>query len=219
MPLMQGLVLPPSTTSYGAATPVTFLAGKQSEGVTTQLHGKYYTQAINGNVYVGSTAAAGVIVPISSGVTPTFTVWNPAGSGVNASLICAYFSWSATTSATGALAYAWTANAGSGISATAPFVAFGTGTPQPALIGGSSASKCRLAVAGTTTLIAAATFLRTAGVSLLTTPAATAGSWWTARDDIDGSIVLGPSSAIHVCGTTAVLATVAITLIWEECPV
>lgn len=60
------------------------------EGAQTvgHIHGKYYETASRGNVFVASTLAAGIVVPfIAATVTSTFTVVNPAASGVNIELI------------------------------------------------------------------------------------------------------------------------------------
>jgi hypothetical protein len=187
--------------------------------VVAQLHGKHLEQAIRGNVYYASTAAVGVVVPIYTTLTPTYSLWNPAGSGVYMVPICAMFGWNATTAALGSLGYTYTANAGASISTTAPFVAFGSGSAINAKLGGG-AGNIRTAIGGTTTLVAAATWFRDTGISSGATTAATATMpLWTARDEFDGTLVVPPGNAIHVMGATAVAMTMGITIVYEEVPV
>lgn len=195
------------------------IIGDDRQQMADNLHGKYFSQALRGNVYHGSTAAAGVVVPISTTLTPTFSLWNPAGSGVNLELINVKVLWSATTAALGGLLWMYTPNAGSGISTTAPFVAFGSGTAANGLVGAGT-GKARLASGGTTTLVAAATMLTNLGASITATTAATAtGPGWQWKDDYDGSIILPPSTAIHLMASTAILITATISVAWAEVPV
>ena len=64
------------------------LGGKSGEGIVAQLHGKHFTNAVRGNVFLGSTLAAGIVVPFNAAtLAGTFTLHNPAGSGVNVELI------------------------------------------------------------------------------------------------------------------------------------
>ena len=80
MPLTQLEVGPPSTVSIGDNQTTGILGGKQGDMIVSQLHGKYYTQAVRGNVYYASTAAVGLVNTIYSAITaPTFLgllVWN-----------------------------------------------------------------------------------------------------------------------------------------------
>ena len=187
--------------------------------LVADLHGKYYKHAAAGRVFHGSTAAAGVVIPISTTLTPTFSFWNPAGSETNAVLIGLTVGWSATTAALGTIGYSYTANAGATISTTAPYVAFGTGTPVNGLVSQGNQSKMKFAGGGTTTLVAAATWFRGTGFSVTATTAATAtGPGWCWRDDIDGAVIVPPSTGIHVFGSTAIAITATMTLSWIEVP-
>src|SRR5438128_2903586 len=70
----------------GSAFP-TLAGGASAEALVSDLHGKYYAQTKAGNVYIGSTAAAGVVPPIYNNTAQTFGLWNPAGSGKNLVLV------------------------------------------------------------------------------------------------------------------------------------
>src|SRR5437870_7298434 len=94
-----GLVQAPTNVSATDGNNYVFLQGKQAEAIVSELHGKYYTQAYRGNVFWGSTASAGVLVPIASTTGPTFGLWNPAGSGKNAAIVRYTAGWVATTGA------------------------------------------------------------------------------------------------------------------------
>ncbi len=127
--------------------------------------------------------------------------------------------WTAITAALGSLVWTATTNAGDVISTTAPFVAFGTGTPLNANLGSGKVSQMRVATGGTTTIVAAATFYRGTGICLApTTAATTTAPWWTARDDWDGGSVIGPGNAIHLMASTAVLVQATVTFVYAEIP-
>ena len=88
MPTQQGLVVSPQSLNraYGDTPNNTY--GRQGDSMVSELHGKYYQGAYAGNVFYASTLAAGIIVPFNAAtVASKFTLWNPAGSGVNVELI------------------------------------------------------------------------------------------------------------------------------------
>lgn len=191
--------------------------GRFGDQLMSPIGGKYAAAARAGILFHGATAAAGVVIPISTSLTPTFSLWNPAGSGYDFELVCFKAGWSATTAVLGTIGYTFTANAGNGISSTAPFVAFGTGTPMNAKFNGGRSSAARLAGGGTTTLVAASTNFTNSGiVTAATTAATTTAPMWIARDDIDGTIILEPGNAMHIMGSTAVAVTLTIDLSWIE---
>src|ERR1700730_7015850 len=87
MPLQQVAVGNiPSSSLPDTAQPIQ-LAGKAGEGIVSELHGKYYTKAYRGNVFIYATAPAGVAPPAYNATAQTFGIWNPAGSGKNISII------------------------------------------------------------------------------------------------------------------------------------
>ncbi len=214
---LQGTVFDPSSAATADGQTATANMGRANEMIVAELHGKYFEQCYRGNVFYGSTATAGVVIPIASTLTPTYSIWNPAGSGKLLVPIVTLIGWTATQSALGSLVWMATTNAGSSISTTAPFVAFGSGTPVNANLGSGKVSQMRLASGGTTTLVAAATVYRSMGIGMGVNTVATANSW-VLRDDWDGSGVVPPGNAISVMATTAIAATLQITLSWVETP-
>lgn len=213
---LQGIVVDPSSGGSADGSTVTANFGHANEMIVAELHGKYFEQAYRGNVYYASTTAAGVVVPIYTTLTPTYSIWNPAGSGKLLVPIYAMIGWQATVTALGSFVWMATTNAGAGISSTAPFVAFGTGTPLNANLGSGKVSQMRAGTGGTTTLVAAPTFYRETGISCGVTTAAVSTSWWMGRDDFDGAAVVPPGNAIHLMGNTAIAATCTVTLAYAE---
>ena len=159
------------------------------------------------------------MIQISTSLTPTYSLWNPAGSGKLLVPIALLLGWTATTAALGEIVWTATTSAGSGISSTAPFVAFGTGTATNASLGSSKASVMRTGTGGTTTLVAASTFYRSTGLSITATTAATAtGPGWVWRDDFDGTSIIQPGNAIHLMASTAIAIAATVTTIYAEIP-
>ena len=77
----------PSTSVTDGSYPAQ-LGGKSGEGIVAELHGKHFTNSVRGNVFLGATLAAGVVVPFNAAtLAGTFTLHNPAGSGKNIELI------------------------------------------------------------------------------------------------------------------------------------
>src|SRR3990167_10452588 len=130
MPLNQVTVGPASQASYGDGSTPAQLGGKQGDGIVSQLHGKYYTQASRGNVYYAGTAVGGLAFTIFSNATSVaLLLWNPSGSGYN--LVPIKVNVSPTTNAATAASgwgYAWINNARSAVATAAVASAFTAGT-------------------------------------------------------------------------------------------
>ncbi len=216
MAFLQGAVVDPSAGGAQDGTSPLINMGRSNEALVAELHGKYYEQCYRGNLYYTSTVAAGVVIATSSTLTPTYSLWNPAGSGKNVVLVSLEVGLSTGTSVAGGIVWTATTNAGSGISSTAPFVAFGTGSAINANLGSGKVAALRCATGGTTTLVAAATLFRTTGISFGSTAVGTLTTWWVAREDYDGSLIVPPGNAIHIMGSTAVAVSPCITTAWYE---
>ena len=214
----QGLVIDPSAGGTADGTTATLNLGRANELLVAALHGKYFEHCYRGNVYSVSTVTAGVIIKIASTLTPTFSIWNPAGSGKLMVPIVTLLGWTSTDAALGSFVWTSTTKAGDVISTTGPFVAFGSGTPVNMNLGSGKVSQMKAASGGTTTIVAAAQFYRGTGITALTTAATTTAPWWIARDDWEGMSVIGPGNAIHFMASTAILASVNVSLIYAELP-
>ena len=215
---LQGVVFDPSSAATPDGSTATINLGRANELLVAEIHGKYYTQCYRGNVYYATTTAAGVAIITSSTLTPTYSLWNPAGSGKLMVPIALMVAWGTVTSVAGGVVWTATTNAGSSISTTAPMVAFGSGSALNANLGSGKVSVVRAATGGTTTLVAAPTLFRTTGISVGSTALAAGTAWWVAREDYDGSMIVPPNNAIHVMASTALAATCCITTAWLEVP-
>lgn len=193
--------------------------GRMGDTVVTELHGKYYEQTSRGNVYLGRSASAGIaiIVPAAGGGHPT--LWNPAGSGVNASLICLELSYVSGTAAPGAFEWASTLNAGATIGTGAPVATFTAVATTNQLMGSGNVGKVLWAPT-VNTFTAAPVFYRPLGFGLHTAAAATAIEGAVMRFYYDGDFVVAPGNAISLCyQTTTTTALFQVGLTFEEVPV
>lgn len=182
----------------------------------------YGAYALAGSMFTGTSTApkTGVLIPIADTTSPTFGLWNFAGSGWNATLVRFTASFVSTTGAPGGILYNALLNAGSAIGTAAPISAFNAGTPTNGYIGGGVTSKMRFTPAGTNTLTTAGTTFDQTGVSQLTTTGATTSApLYTVEDNINGRIVIGPGTFFYVTGSAALLSLMNLTLTWIETPV
>lgn len=218
MPATQVYVQNTASLNNSAGTTAYQAGGKQGDGLVSQVHGNYYTQALNGAVFIGSTTAAGSVVPIYTTLTSLFSLWNPTGSGKNLVPTTFTLGWTATTAALGTIVYTYSPRAGVNTSTlTDGISAYTAATPVNGLIGSGLASVARFCTS--VTLVTASSFLKGSGISIGATTAATATlPMWVAREDFDGQIVIPPGVAIHVMASTAIAITATMSLVWEEVP-
>jgi hypothetical protein len=218
MPVSQGLVNGVGNNSATDGNNYPILQGKSLEQVVTELHGKYYTQAYRGNVYIGSTAAAGVVPPIYNNTAQTFAIWNPTGSGKNIVPIKLSVGLVTVGVVTASHCWSYVANAGAQV-ATGGTISAGTFVaPVNALLGSGATSVSKFAPATITTV--APSYLRPVGISsfMATTPTA-ANSFWQLTEYYDGDLIVPPGTAIFLASNIAGVATYAQSLAWEEVPI
>jgi len=192
--------------------------GRDGGKVVTQLHGKYYEANSRGRVYTGSSASAGIalIVPGTGGGHPT--LWNPAGSDVNVSIIRLEMSWVSGNNAPGALEWAYVLNAGSTHATGAP-IATATIVAPVGVLGGVVTNKAKWSPT-TNTFTAAPVFFRAAGISLFTGIGTTAVAPFMLRAEYDGDFVIAPGTAVCLCDqTTTTTAVFQVSVTWEEIPI
>ena len=181
--------------------------------------GKYYVDAFLGNVFVGTTAAAGVILPVYSNTAQTFVIWNPLGSGKNIIPINLTIGYVSTTAAASNFVLAYQTGCGAQSATASPITAITLATPVNMNLGAGNSSIAKFAPA-TATFTAGLTLLKSTGFNqLVTTAATTGGVGWTWREDYDGTLIIPPGVALAVCGNIAPLQTNDVSLVWEESPV
>lgn len=192
-----------------ASTTTQATAGAEGEQLAAEIHGKWYHRARAGQLFIGSTALAGTVVPVNAAsLVSTFTLFNPVNSGVNVELARYLVGLAGTTTAViGNLALAFQFNGTALASLTAL-------TPQAAFIGTGSAAKASLYSAATYT--GTPTVLMTLGLSFGTTGAQPGPV--TGSVDFDGTIVVPPNCSLTVVGNAAQTQAFTQSLIWAEIP-
>lgn len=193
--------------------------GKQADIIVSELHGKYAEQNARGNVFKGKSASTGIalIVPGTGGGHPT--LWNPAGQGVNVSIIRLVLSYVSGTCAPTAIEWARTLNAGAAAATGSPIATATLVTPDPGVLGGAGVAKA-LWSPTTNTFAAAPAFYEPTGLSLATMAAATATMPPPLIVNYDGDLILAPNTALSLCtqaATSTALFQVLVT--WEEIPI
>ena len=174
--------------------------------------GQYYQDTINGNVFIGTTAAAGVVLAAYNATAVTFALWNPAGNSRNAVLIGCDIGYISGTVASSTYTYSYQTGVGSTAATAAPITAATLGTPVNGLIGSGQSSSMRF-VPATLTLTTGGTLLKTIGAANIGVAATTTN---VVRDNINGTIIVPPGS-IFIVGTIGTSGiTAAISLVWEE---
>jgi hypothetical protein len=83
---LVGQVGDPTQTSQPDANNVSFLQGRQSELLASEIHGQAYTANYRGKLFQAAVSAVTFPV-VTATVAAVFTLYNPPGSGVNAELI------------------------------------------------------------------------------------------------------------------------------------
>lgn len=222
MPLSQVSVGAPSNTSLPASATPGMLGGKAGEGIVAELHGKYYTQAYNGNLYYASNAGAGATFSIFTNASFTgLALWNPQGSGKNLSIVKTYLGLNgAAATAEGSFGYAWLNNAGSGLATAAPLSAFTAITAtRGSAICGLAGQGSSVALAGSAaTLTTAMTWGRAAPFSSSTGAITTQIAIGGLVDDVDGTMIVPPGCFWTLTTAIATGGTFVGTVIWEEIP-
>ena len=221
MPISQVRV-GPLTNNPDNSTPDQ-LAGKSGEIIVSDLHGKWYQQAVRGNVYYMSTVSAGLAIPIDTTTAPRVMLWNPTGSGKNAELIrfsAAQVSGTAVATPVGLQGIANVGSSTAGTSAISAFAqnVFGTNTYN-AVFGGPNNSAMKSSSQGTNTVLAVTAWLHTMFGTSAMVSTSQANNPHQLVYDFDGTFVLAPGNAIFVTATAASVALFAQTLVWAEVPV
>lgn len=204
MAIVYGTPGAPSNTSLPDGTSAPALAGKAAELVVTELHGKYFTASYRNRHFCTQGAAAGVTIPVSTTTAPTFTIFNPIGSGIVIELgklnVCLLNATEVVSS------IAWGLIGGLLVAPTGTAMTTGS-----ANIGSSSVPQA--VVWSAATLVTAAT--RFFGLFSISAVALSGPNF---NYDHEGSLTLQPGSLAHLCGTAAQSSASLNSLTWSEWP-
>lgn len=173
--------------------------------------GAYYPEVSKGRTFIGSTAAAGTALPISTGTAVTFGLWNTSASKA-AVLLSATIGYTSGTIALGTFGIA-NQFCGYAIGTAAPLSAFTGGTPKNALTGSGNASAMQFTPSAAT--------LTTGGTALLwfgrSIESATAGlGVFAAAYEFNGSVIVTPGQLVFFCGSVAQTGLFTCSLVWSE---
>jgi hypothetical protein len=188
--------------------------GNFGELMTSRLNASFYEHVLRGQAFVYSTPAVGAAL-----VAPTTTnapmLWNPSGSGKNLVLHKVEFGYTGTTWAAGHIEYGVITGAGSQIGTGAPIVSLTQVAGVNCLLGAGNASVMRFAPT-TVVVVAAPTFLCTAGISSNAGTAAAVVPPFKMEDVIDGHIVVPPGVAFFVMANAAIAGVVCVSIYGVE---
>jgi len=236
--ILQGQVGPPASKVANATNPA-IRQGNQGDMTVSELHGRFYEQNYQGNMYhVGLTAASianatfttadalsGTLATAATS-TPIIGLWNPITSPINAVILQAQLSAAISASTvTGPGSLVWVVYTGNGAITVAS-----QQSPVNAKTFTANGSFCKgLNGIALTGLAAIGTYLRAS--SLQAGPATSYSQVGTAVgfpttaagpsvENIDGSIIVPPGGILGLFATTTPVAiSVASGLTWEEVPV
>lgn len=186
MPLSQGLVGTPSSTSAADGSNPVALFGKAAEQIVAELHGKYYTAAYRGKLFAFAALIAGVTIPVNTTTSPTFTLFNPLGSGIVTELASLDIGWPvAAASVVGTIL--------GSVSTQTPTSVTSGGSTIAMPVGGGAVAQSKLYTAATISAIT--THIPLIGISTVT------DTMNPAHVDFDGKVVLAPGGLITLTST------------------
>jgi len=180
--------------------------------------GKYYELCARGNLFIYTTAAAGIVLTTVA-ATNQFTVWNPAGSGYNFVPLVVKFGWNAGAGnvIAGQIAYYSSANVGSALGL--PISVFTAIAPVPAYLSGPCRRVSAMRFSTTNTLPAAPILLRPSKFSLWQGRDASTLAPFVMVENLDGSIVITPGNTFVIAGSGAIIPNFTISVIGAEIPI
>lgn len=198
----------PSTGSDGANLPLRM--GRTGEQIVTELHGRYYEQAVRGKLFMAQAIVTAPVIYSTAAGTGGPLLWNPPTSGVNAVLVAVSFGITVVTTVAAALGI--TGNTGQTAAPSSTTAIDGRSN----LFLGACASACTPYRIGTVTN--AGGFLLP--FASLHTGALTTETGVVGFVDLGGSVVVPPGSWASIAASATASTTVGtFGMIWEEVPV
>ena len=176
--------------------------------------GKYVTEAALGRVFIGNTAAAGVALPVETGVAVTFGLWNTSTDkyAIPLWLGMSYLSGTITI---GGICIS-NQYCGFAIGTAAPLSAFALATPKNALLSAGNASSMSFtATTGTLTNAGTRVYMIGQGMQSATAQVGVAQMY----HDFDGRIIVPPGNLIFVSENIVTTALYNISMAWSEVPI
>lgn len=175
--------------------------------------GKYFNDAMTGNVFVGSTAVAGVTAPLATGTAMTFGVWNTT-TDRNIVMLRCNIGFTSGTIALGE--WGWNDVAATAVATGSNITAFTDGvvgtTIRNAINGAGNAPGARFTPSAATIVASTAAYWMGG-----THEGATGvGPGATFSHDFDGLLILPPGRAAFLVGSIAQTGLFTVSLAWSE---
>jgi hypothetical protein len=208
MAFIEGQVI--SGGSLAAGAQATFAPAWDRSMATTPAHGRYALAAKQGNVYTASMQAGASLGTALTATAVTLTLYNPLGSNVLLSLLEVTIGVTTVSGGAGTSIYVL---AGNTTATAAPPATTTAGVVRNCKLGGTAAGTGLVYTAAT--LPAAPVILRTCGSAYWGT--AVGYNAITLIDDVGGSILLGPNTAVTLQGIGQATSGV-VSFTWEEIP-
>ena len=175
--------------------------------------------ALKGRVYTGNMAAAGAVIPIYSGTTQQFGLWNPVGSGRIAEIIeVGLGSYVDTTGAAGGYVLGILKNAPGQLATGAAITAFTETTPENSVPNGGETNKVKFGQ-GATLTVTAPSLWRHLHINQNAFTALGTGQMPVEGPVVkfsDRTLWIPPGVAVFLAGNIATLAKFAPTISWAE---
>lgn len=225
--LSQAQTGQPSASGNGVQVPLR--AGALGDQIMSELHGRYYEQNYQGNVFFGGhtslIALSANTITLTSTTTPILGVYNPVGSGKNMVMLQAALNLISNnlTSGAGPGALVWAMSTGN----TTSMIASGSAPinakslSATGSVGRSFAGNQALTSLTTNLSIICGSQLPTPSGLTYTTLASTALlPSYSGREDFDGLLIVPPGGVLALLNTTSSTVFSAVgRLSWEEVPV
>ena len=195
--------------------------GPQGDSYVSEIHGKWATASRQGRLFHGSSAAAGIAIPLYTATTQALCLWNTS-TNVDLELVKYSLGYVSGTTVAGPVMYALL-NAGYAYGTGSPIATF-TNAPTYMRPGraGSGASQAQFANV-TVTTTAALPVAQMIGSSI-SQPDAFAAASTTApvivvEENFDGSIIVPPGWALFPVALLASVTLYQQRLVWIENPI
>ena len=205
MPILYGQVggIPNTSLADGGNFPA--LQGKAGEIIAAELHGKWFTAAYRGRVYISAPLIAGITIPVNTTTAATFTIYNPVASSTNLELISLDIGWPAAATSVVATILGTVSNQ------TPTAVTANTNPILPGLLGGSFSPQAKIYTAAT--VVAS-----TSHIPLLQVTS-TADAMVASHYEFDGKIILPPGWIMTLTSTPVQTGVAMPGLCWAEWPI
>ena len=197
---------------YTDADERNFHLGQQGELLVGGVHGKWYSAAKRGNLFLGNTVIAGVALPVNAAtLVSKFTLWNPAGSGIDVELVEFGMGIDSATEVVNGIVLGVQPQVS--LSGGAPGTLTQLTTPTNLGFTGQTPT-ARLYSAATLTNAAVLANLMSLGINF----DATAAGQGITLHDFNGKVVLPPDTIATFCTTVAAQTAAFCSLVWAEWP-